>query len=57
MNQQFRVDCTPGYYNAEGMAASGRGIFDELYGAGPTVFYDMVRAWRTQNDRAGLRMD
>jgi cyclohexanone monooxygenase len=56
LNLQFRTDCTPGYYNAEGMPGRG-GIFDELYGAGPVVFYDLVRAWRSHGELPGLRMD
>ncbi|MDB5480565.1 MAG: monooxygenase [Caulobacteraceae bacterium] len=56
LNLQFRMDCTPGYYNAEGMPGRG-GIFDELYGPGPVAFYDLVRAWRAHGELAGLRMD
>jgi len=53
-NLQFRIDCTPGYYNGEGAAARREGLFDGLYGPGPVVFYDMVRQWRTEGGMEGL---
>ena len=55
MNLQYRIDCTPGYYNGEGRAGDGAGLFDGLYGPGPVVFYDLVRAWRADGMMAGLR--
>ena len=55
MNVQFRRDCTPGYYNGEGRVGEGKGIFEELYGAGPVVFYDLVRDWRAKGDFDGLQ--
>jgi len=54
LNQEFRRECTPGYYNGEGAVSAGNGIFDELYGAGPVVFYDLVRAWREDGAFKGL---
>ncbi len=56
MNQEFRRDCTPGYYNGEGVVSDGRGIFDELYGPGPVAFYDLVRQWRSEGGYEGLRI-
>lgn len=53
VNLQFRIDCTPGYYNGEGRAADGKGLFDGLY-PGPIEFYDLVRAWRTKEEMPGL---
>ncbi len=55
INLQYRIDCTPGYYNGEGRAGDGAGLFDGLYGPGPVAFYDMVRAWRTDGGMEGLR--
>ena len=52
----FRTSCTPGYYNGEGKAGEGRGIFDELYGPGPVVFYDLVRDWRAKGTFEGLEI-
>jgi cyclohexanone monooxygenase len=54
MNLDFRRDCTPGYYNGEGRVGEGKGIFEELYGPGPVVFYDLVRDWRAQGGFEGL---
>ena len=45
-NLQFRVDCTPGYYNGEGRAGDGAGLFDGLYGPGSVSFFEVVRQWR-----------
>ncbi len=53
-NLQFRRDCTPGYYNGEGTAGSGAGIFEQLYGPGPVAFYDLVRDWRAAGTFDGL---
>ncbi len=52
-NVDFRLSCTPGYYNGEG---TGAGIFDGLYGPGPVAFYDLVRNWRAQADPPGLHI-
>jgi cyclohexanone monooxygenase len=54
-NLQFRLDCTPGYYNGEGKPGQG-GLLDELYGPGPAEFYGLVRAWRAEGGFEGLRM-
>jgi cation diffusion facilitator CzcD-associated flavoprotein CzcO len=40
----FQSECTPGYYNAEGMPRP-RG---ESYGDGPIAFYELIRRWRAQ---------
>ncbi|MFI2722383.1 flavin-containing monooxygenase [Streptomyces collinus] len=40
----FQAECTPGYYNAEGMPRP-RG---ESYGDGPIAFYELIRRWRAQ---------
>ena len=45
-NLQFRLDCTPGYYNGEGRAGDGAGLFDGLYGPGSVSFFEVVRQWR-----------
>jgi cyclohexanone monooxygenase len=52
-NLEYRIDCTPGYYNGEGRAGEGRGFFDGLYGPGSVKFFELVRAWRG-NGMAGL---
>jgi cyclohexanone monooxygenase len=55
MNIEFRRDCTPGYYNGEGSVGEGKGIFDELYAAGPVAFYGLVRQWREEGSFEGLK--
>ncbi|MDG2026048.1 MAG: NAD(P)/FAD-dependent oxidoreductase [Acidimicrobiales bacterium] len=50
----FFTDCTPGYYNNEGLPrSSGSGP----YGVGPGVmeFLDLLEAWRESGDLEGLR--
>jgi len=47
--------CTPGYYNGEGKIGEGKGIFDELYGLGPVVFYELVRNWRAEGNFEGIK--
>jgi cyclohexanone monooxygenase len=55
MNQDFLKSCTPGYYNGEGKIGEGKGIFDELYGLGPVVFYELVRNWRAEGSFEGIK--
>jgi len=47
-NLDFRIACTPGYYNGEGRAGDGAGLFDGLYGPGSLKFFDLIRAWREE---------
>jgi cation diffusion facilitator CzcD-associated flavoprotein CzcO len=47
-NLEFRIACTPGYYNGEGRAGDGAGLFDGLYGPGPIKFFDLIRRWREE---------
>ncbi len=45
----FYLDCTPGYYNAEGRAKAGEDIFfGGRYGDGPIPFFRMLQAWREE---------
>ncbi|HEV2365822.1 MAG TPA: NAD(P)/FAD-dependent oxidoreductase [Caulobacteraceae bacterium] len=44
-NLGFLEACTPGYYNGEGRPGGG-GIFDDLYGPGSIIFFELVRQWR-----------
>jgi cyclohexanone monooxygenase len=53
-NLQFRMDCTPGYYNGEGHAGEGKGLFDNLYGPGSDAFFALAKSWRTEQGMAGL---
>jgi cation diffusion facilitator CzcD-associated flavoprotein CzcO len=55
-NLEFRIACTPGYYNGEGRAGDGAGLFDGLYGPGSLKFFDLIRQWREEG-MDGLRID
>ena len=55
-NLQFRSDCTPGYYNGEGRAGEGAGLFDGLYGPGSDAFFRLAQAWRDEGGLAGLEV-
>jgi cyclohexanone monooxygenase len=54
LNLQFRSDCTPGYYNGEGRAGDGAGLFDGLYGPGSVAFFALLKAWREDGVMKGL---
>ena len=53
---RFYAECTPGYYNGEGRPGRDASLFSDLYGGGPVVFYDLVRAWRSSGEMKGLLM-
>ncbi|HWA59764.1 MAG TPA: NAD(P)/FAD-dependent oxidoreductase, partial [Caulobacteraceae bacterium] len=55
-NEQFRADCTPGYYNGEGKVEEGKGLFDNLYGPGSIAYFSVVDAWRAAG-KDGLRIE
>ena len=56
MGQRFYTECTPGYYNSEGMAGNRQGFFSEMYGAGPLVFFEVLKAWRAEGQLKGLSL-
>ncbi len=53
---KFRSECTPGYYNGEGRAGEGKGLFDGLYGPGPVAFYGLLDEWRADGKMEGLEI-
>ena len=55
-NLAFRQACTPGYYNGEGRAGEGQGLFDGLYGPGSDAFFTLMKAWREAGDMHGLQV-
>jgi cation diffusion facilitator CzcD-associated flavoprotein CzcO len=55
-NLMFRQDCTPGYYNGEGTAGQGFGLFDNLYGPGSDAFFSLARSWREAGTLEGLEL-
>jgi len=55
-NLSFRQECTPGYYNGEGHAGEGMGLFDGIYGPGSDAFFALIRQWRDEGSLAGLEV-
>jgi len=55
ISRQFLQDCTPGYYNNEGMPEPGTGLLGENYGGGPVEFHALTRKWRSDGDWKGVQ--
>ena len=53
LGAKFRAECTPGYYNNEGVADNPNGFFSANYGAGPVRFFEILSDWREQGDLEG----
>lgn len=53
LGAKFRAECTPGYYNNEGVAENPNGFFSANYGAGPVRFFEILSDWREQGDLEG----
>jgi cyclohexanone monooxygenase len=53
MGEQFRAECTPGYYNSEGKSGNPHGFFAFAYGAGPLRFFEILDEWRGTGDLDG----
>jgi len=48
-------DCTPGYYNNEGLAAGRRGLLNGIgYPEGPVAYFDYIDQWRSSGEFEGL---
>jgi len=56
MGEQFRVECTPGYYNNEGKSGNPHGFFSFAYGAGPLRFFEILEQWRDRGDLDGCEI-
>lgn len=52
-NLQFRLDCTPSYFNSEGKPGQGIAFHENIYGLGPIKYFELIQAWRDQG-MAGL---
>ena len=57
LTRPFQIECTPGYYNSEGKAAEGKGLFDDLYGGGPVEFYGLINEWLADGSFKGLSIE
>ena len=53
MGEQFRVECTPGYYNNEGKSGNPNGFFSFADGAGPLRFFEILEEWRASGTLDG----
>ena len=53
MGEQFRFECTPGYYNNEGKSGNPNGFFSFAYGAGPLRFFEILEEWRASGTLDG----
>lgn len=56
MGEQFRVECTPGYYNNEGKGGNPNGFFSFAYGGGPLRFFEILDEWRSNGDLDGCNI-
>ena len=52
---RFLMECTPGYYNQEGMPNNNGGL-DGVYGAGPTAYIRRLHEWQAEGT-PGLLFD
>jgi cation diffusion facilitator CzcD-associated flavoprotein CzcO len=53
---RFYTECTPGYYNSEGMSGNKGGFFSGMYGAGPLRFFQVLEEWRATGRMEGLAL-
>jgi cation diffusion facilitator CzcD-associated flavoprotein CzcO len=53
-NLNFLTECTPGYYNNEGMPQQGTGLAGDNYGGGPIEFFELLRQWRDDGQMKGI---
>ncbi len=51
----FLQECTPGYYNNEGMPSRRTGLGGEMYGGGSIEFFELVRKWRAEGGMKGVQ--
>ena len=56
MGEQFRIECTPGYYNNEGKSGNPNGFFSFAYGAGPLRFFEILEQWRESGTLEGCEI-
>jgi cyclohexanone monooxygenase len=51
----FDEECTPGYYNNEGMPG-GVQVRNGFYGGGSLAFIKLLNDWRARGDFAGIEL-
>ena len=52
----FLAECTPGYYNNEGKAEKGHGLYGNVYGPGSIECFALLNAWRKRGDLEGMEL-
>ncbi|WP_334164140.1 flavin-containing monooxygenase [Phenylobacterium sp.] len=55
LRENFLKECTPGYYNNEGMPET-MSAKNSSYGAGPVAFTKVLEAWRAEGELKGLEL-
>ena len=56
LGQEFRAECTPGYYNNEGQVGNANGFFSFSYGGGPLRFFEILKQWRAAGSLDGCTL-
>lgn len=56
LGARFRRECTPGYYNNEGVAENPNGFFSASYGEGPVRFFEILNDWREAGELEGCEV-
>lgn len=56
LRQKFQEECTPGYYNNEGMP-SALAARNGPYGLGPIAFVKLIEDWRSEGTLKGLELN
>ncbi|KAK5098970.1 hypothetical protein LTR70_000909 [Exophiala xenobiotica] len=54
LRETYLKECTPGYYNNEGLPRDIRVARSSTYGAGSPAFFKLLREWRAKDDLEGL---
>ena len=56
LRETYLKECTPGYYNNEGLEASRRTRQGATYGAGSPAFFKLLSDWRAADKLEGLEL-
>jgi cation diffusion facilitator CzcD-associated flavoprotein CzcO len=52
----FLAECTPGYYNNEGNAEKGHGLYNNVLATGSLECFALLKAWRESGRLEGLEL-
>src|SRR5206468_4129202 len=56
-NEQFLRECTPGYFNNEGLPGNPHSLQAGQYGLGAEAFFQVLRDWREEGTFGGLVLE